>query len=219
MSKSERSAFWFCRVDGEKSALEVAAKQLSQAIDVVIMLAAYHVGDEKENPHCHFVIQLTTSPQKQSFAARVKQLFKVEKRSQYALSIWDGDKEKGATSYLYHENDNCILVNKGFTEQEMLLARKANEAVQKVVAINKEKAQNKLVDKAYAHFSKDLPGGRYSGYRVQILEFMLLAIHRGENYHPGNFILKKYVEEVELKLLPESEISDFAQSLATRLWG
>lgn len=213
MSKSERSALWFCRVDGEKSALEVAVKQLSQSLDVVYLLAAYHVGEKKENPHCHFVIMLSATPQKQSFALRVKQLFKVEKKSQYALSIWDGDKESGATSYLFHEDDTPIICNKGFTTDEIDAARKANAAVQKVIAINKEKAQNKLVDKAIQAFAKG-----EKPRRAEILEFMLIAIRRGENYHPGNFLLKKFVEEVELRLLADDDIYQYAQNLAATLW-
>lgn len=214
MSKSERSALWFCRVDGEKSALEAAAKQMSHGLDVVHFLAAYHVGEKKENPHCHFVIKLSTTPQKQSFALRVKQMFKVEKKSQYALSVWDGDKESGATGYLFHEDDAPIICNKGFTTDEIDAARRANAAVQKVVAINKEKAQNKLVDKAVEVYSTK--GEKPS--RVEILEFMLLAIHRGENYHPGNFLLKKFVEEVELRLLAENDIYRYAENLAFQLW-
>lgn len=211
-ASKERSRFWFLRVDGPKEFLRQKCEELSKCIDVVSCLAGYHTGKTKEKPHIHACIELKTEPQKQSFAVRVKQLFSIGKSVEYALEVWDGDYEKGAPSYIYHEEDVDVFCTKGFTQAQLDAAKAANAAIQKVVAMNKEKAQHKLIERALERFGNEQPE------RVDILEFMLQCIHKGENYHPGSFMLKRYVEEVELKLMPEWQIRDYALSLRDNLW-
>lgn len=211
-SSKVRSQYWFVRVDGEKEFLRQKCRELSMGIDVEACLSGYHTGKTKENPHVHICFALTTSPQKQTVALRIKSLFNVVKKSQYALEVWDNDREKGATSYIYHESDVEVFTRNGFSDSQLSAAQAANAAVQKVVAMNAEKAQHKLVERALKEFENAKPD------RVDILEFMLQCIHRGDNYHPGTFMLKRYVEEVELKLMSEWEIRDYAVSLADNLW-
>lgn len=213
-AKSVRSKYWFVRFDGEKEFLRQKCEGLSRCLDTEAMLAAYHKGNTKENPHCHFVIELSAEIQKQSFAVRLKKHFGLEDKSRnYALDVWDGERGAGACSYLFHEEDVCFLVNKGFTQAEMDMAKAANEAVQKVVAVNKEKASMKLVDRALEEFT----GKLYS--RTDILAFMIQLCRRGDHYWPGSFMIKKYVEEVEIRLLESDEgVWDYAQRLENSLW-
>jgi len=209
----KRSKYWFARIDGEKDFLRQKCEELSQCIDVVSLLAAYHTGKKKENPHVHICVELNYTPQKQTFAVRLKDMFRIVQKTQYALELWDSDKEKGAPSYMYHEDDAIVLCTTGFTQAQLDAAQTANAAVQKVVAMNQEKSQHKLIERALEEFK-----GHMRPERIDILEFMLTCIHKGENYHPGTFMLKRYVEEVELKLLPGFEIRDYALSLADSLW-
>lgn len=193
-TKSTRSAYWFVRVDGPKDYLTSQCKTLVEKIDVISCLAAFHVGDKKEHPHLHMVVQLNSSPQKQSFAVRIKELFNIEKRSQYALDVWDGQRGAGACSYLFHEESAEILVNKGFSEDDIAVARAANDAVQRVVAINKDKASNKFVDKALSYFVDKTP------MKYDILHYLMKLCKDGECYWPGSFRAKQLVEEVQIKL-------------------
>lgn len=186
---------------------------LASEIDVVEMLAYYHVGDKKENPHCHMVISHSTVVQKQSYALRIKKLCpQIVKSGDYALAVWDGNKCMGAVSYMFHEEEAKQLANKGFTEEELILARKANESVQKVIAINKEKANTKLVQLAMEHFK-----GQYAT-KYDIFLFMLKRIHSGESYHPGDWKLKSYVEEVKLKITDVEDLENYATGEFRRLF-
>lgn len=213
MAKSTRSNQWFVRVDGAQSFLAQKCSELAQNIDVEEMLAAYHVGAKKENPHCHFVIKLKSDPQKQSFAIRIKKLFEVKDRN-YALEVWDGAHGLGAVSYLYHEDTAEILVNKGFSEQDLADARKANEAVQRVVSINKEKAATKLPDKLYEHF-KEMKGVT----RVEVLHELIKRCRAGEHYRPMDHQIKQFVEEVMMRLISsDAELDEYVYSLERRLW-
>lgn len=212
-TKSKKSALWFCRFDGEKEFLRSKLKELAGCIDVEELLGAYHLGDKKTNPHTHFVMKLKGEPQKQSVAVRLKKLFGLEQKNRdYAIDVWDGDHTKGATGYLFHESECEILVNKGFSDADIASARLANEAVQRVVEMNKEKASNRLVEKALEHFNgKDAS-------RQDILIFFAKRIMEGENHYPGSFMLKRYVEEVELRQLNPSELTRWAWTLENNLW-
>ena len=82
-----------------------------------------------------------------------------------------------------------------------------------MVAINKQRASTKLVDKAYEYFKGQDPT------TFTIFHYMMKCIHKGENYHPGNFMLKKYVEEVELRPCEnEEEVFALAQRTFNSLW-
>lgn len=197
MEKARTSNLWFIRVDGDYETLQKHCQSFVNKIDVVRCLAYYHTGEKKENPHMHMVIEVRTVTQKQSFALRVKQTFtNIEKKSQYALTIWDGDETKGAVSYMFHEEGTKELINKGFSQAALCAARAANDAVQRVVQMNKEKASNKLVDSAIEEFSK------IDGYvdKFSIFRFMMQRIKEGDNYHPGMYKLKQYVEEVQIRI-------------------
>lgn len=188
---------------------------MAQWIDCEQMLAVYHVGDKKLNPHTHFVIKMTKALQKQSMALRLKPMFGLETSNKdYALDVWDGDTRQGATGYLFHEENVEILVNKGVDASDIEAARVACAAVQKVVAINKEKASVKLVDKALEHFE-----GKRHVTKQDILMFMGKRIIQGESYFPGSFGLKKMVEEVELKRCKsDDEIEMWAINQMNNLW-
>lgn len=200
------------RSDGTEEFLRQKCGELATWIDVKAVLAVYHVGDSKENPHMHAVVETSSEIQKQSWDVRIKKLFGIEKRSQYSTKIWDGVRDAGAASYMFHEKDAPILARKGWTDDELVTAKKACETVQKVVAMNKERASTKLVDKALDHFKGSDPS------RFDVLEWMLLECRDGGSYYPGTFMLKKYVEEVLLKLTTKTNLRWFAQQLESQMW-
>ena len=78
--------------------------------------------------------------------------------------------------------------------------------------MNKERASNKLVDKALEYFVGKTPT------KMEILKFMLKACRDGENYYPGSYILKKYVEEVELKLTTNLDFDEYVADMYQNLF-
>lgn len=209
-----KSTMWFVRVDGPKDHLRMKCVELSRCLDVKAILSAYHTGESKENPHCHFVIEIANEVQKQSFAVRIKTLFGIEKKSQYSLNVWDGKRAVGAVSYLFHESNAEIIANVGFTDEELSIAKQANEAVQAVVAINQERASGKLVNRALIEFPIEQHVSR-----LEILFWMLKEIKEGRSYHPGNGRLKQMVDEVIIKRTSgDDELRDYALELENILW-
>jgi len=175
-------------------------------IDVSGILATYHIGAKKENPHTHFIIDMTTTLQKQSFDIRIKKIFDIEtskaKANCWSSKPWDGKYGEGAGSYLFHEEpDGDPIIQKGFSNEDVRVFREAAKTVDRVLKMNSEKASTKLVDAAVAEFSKDKDD--FISER-DVGMFMCKRCIDGSNYYPGTFVLKKYIEEAMLKLKGES---------------
>lgn len=207
---------WFVRVDGNAEWLETKLKELSLQIDVEELLGYYHEGAKKENPHAHYVIKIRGEIQDQTMGLRIKKHFGItkEKSREWSCKQWDGVKDGGCVGYMFHEPNVKQLVNKGWSEDELAKAKLQNESVQKVVEANKARASNKLVDKAVEHFAKE----DYTPSNTDILYYMLKEIKKGEHYHPGNYRLKGFVEEVSLKLTHDNNMWELAQTLADSFW-
>lgn len=221
-AKSVRSTHWFCRFDGTKEVLTTKCAELESAVawlDVLRWLAVYHTGKRGENPHIHFIMELNGAIQKQSFDVRAKKYFDIEKKSDYSTKHWDGNLA-GAGSYLFSDKDAEILRNKGFTEADLSEMREANDKVQEIVVENKKRASGKLVDKAMEWWSKEYPDKQFrSGSdQLRVFRYMLTQIRDGQNWHPGMFQIKKYVEEVTIKLCADSHWSEYVEHQFNQLF-
>lgn len=138
MPSVKKSNRWAVRVDGSEQSLKTCLQDVISWKDTVKCLALAHDGKTNENPHCHFVIELSTELQKQSFDVRIKKVFGTEDRN-YSSKVWDGDLD-GGPSYLFHEETNRILVNKGFTDAEIKEAQLINESYKsKNISTNERK--------------------------------------------------------------------------------
>ena len=178
-------------------------------IGLLKILGCLHVGEKKDNPHCHFVIELREELQKQSFDSRIKKIFNVS-GTQYSSKVWDGD--DGACGYMLHESDDSIFCNKGFTDEDIEKFRQINKSAQKVKAINKEKASHKFIDIAMDRFSKD------KANKWELLELFLKLVREGQIYYPGEFRMKNMIEEVHLKMLDEADMSRETQKIYERIF-
>lgn len=212
MAKSTVSDKWFVRVDGNEEFLTQKLKILSECIDTQVIHGLFHMGERRDNTHIHFVIH-TSSSQKQSFAIRIKKLFDITKKTEYAIEVWDGVHDGGAVSYMYHEENAKVLCSKGISQEEIDRAIALNQKVQEVVAVNKKRASGKLVDKAIEHFDFNSQPNR-----LDVLLYMLKEIQAGNSYHPGEFRLKSFVEEVIIKKSNAEELQDYARLCEARMW-
>lgn len=196
------SSKWFVRIDGQSAYLTQKLNLIQEWVDVSGILATYHIGSKKEHPHIHFIIDMYSVLQKQSFDIRIKKLFEIEtaraKASCWSSKPWDGKYGEGAGSYLFHEElDGKPLVQKGFTDEDVTVFRQAAKTVDRVVKLNQEKASFKLVDAAVEYY-----GGTHVTER-DVGMFMCKRVIDGTNHYPGSFMMKKFIEEAMLKLQGE----------------
>lgn len=185
-----RSNLWFIRVDYPREHVEEKMKKILAWIDLEKILAVFHTGKTKENPHFHAIITLKSHStiQKQSFDVRIKTIFDVKKGS-YSSKVWDG--QSGAASYLFHENTRDIIANRGYSQADLAEFEKLNTEVQKVVEINKEKGTNRSVDRLMGQLAEDCS-------RRQIFMAMMNEIKEGTMYHPG-YRMSAVIDEIFIK--------------------
>jgi len=186
---------WFVRVDGEKEFLRQKCLDMAKSSEYATIHAVFHTGSKKENPHIHYILSKDKAIQKQAFDNTVKKLFGVA-GTQYSTKPWDGE-YKGAGSYLYHEEDEenpaDVFISKGIEELHITTMREYAKEWRVKVEEKKAKASVTLVQKAVEHFNKN-DGTRVSLERIW--KFMMDLIRSGENYFPGENILRKYAIEV-----------------------
>jgi len=199
---------WFVRVDGEKEFLRQKCLDMAKSSENATIHAVFHTGSKKENPHIHYIISREKHIQKQAFDNSVKKLFGVA-GTQYSTKPWDGE-YKGAGSYLYHEEDEenpaDVLVSKGITEIHVTTMRDHAKEWRATVQEKKAKASVTLVQKALEYFGKTVEvdedgNGKAEAYirkptTKHIWNYMMGLCRAGENYFPGETIMRKYTVEV-----------------------
>lgn len=195
MPSNRRSTKWFVRVDYPRDVVLDKLKQVKQWIDLVTALAVFHVGQSKENPHFHMILELSSELQKQSLDVRFKNLFNV-KGTQYSSKIWDGEITKaGAGSYLFHEESDDIVFNKGFSDPQIAELRKLNEQVKEVIAVNQERGTNKSTQRIIDKLDS-------TATREKIFHTIMDSIRKGDMYHPG-FRMSQVIDEIYIKIQPD----------------
>lgn len=203
MPSVAKSHNWFVRIDGPHEHIRNKMKDVLGWIDTQKLLGVLHVGEKKDNPHVHFVLQLSSQLQKQSLDVRLKKLFGVS-GTQYSSKEWDG--QDGACSYMFHESDDMdnIVASKGFVQADIERYKELNKKTQEVIAVNKEKASGRVVERILRIAQPEWTR-REIGYEI------LRRVREGEIYEPGDFQLRKYIEEIYMKMRTDSEFEMYAE--------
>jgi len=209
-AKSVVSRLWWVRVDGDEVVLRPKVTAFAERLDIIALISVHHKGTKKENPHIHMCIEAAREVQKQSFAITIKKHFEVVDRN-YALDIWDGDRTKGAPSYLFHEMGD-VFVSKGWDADEITAAQRLGYQIAEEVDKAKEKASGKLRNKVLDHFVDCKPS------RHEVLLWMLNEIQEGRSHHPGDFNLKNYTDETLLRAMDKNTLSNHAHHMVNNLW-
>lgn len=203
MPSTVKETKWFVRVDSPHEHIRNKMKEILGWIGIVKLLAVLHNGEKGDNPHVHFVMELKEELQKQSLDVRIKKLFGVSGRGSYSSKPWDGG--DGACSYMFHESDDMdnIVTSKGFTETDVKKFKELNKKTQEVIAINKEKASGRVVERILSIAQPEWT-------RLDIGYEILRRVREGEIYEPGDFQLRKYIEEIYMKMRTDEEFESYA---------
>lgn len=211
MPQAEKSNKWFVRITIPHQLIKEKVEALLW-VDTVRILMVSHVGEKTEKEHAHFCIEMSSHLQKQSLLARLKTLYGVRGNEQVSAKSWDGNSD--ACSYLFHDSNAEIILNKGFTESELTQFRARNADVQKIVEENKKRASFRCVDRILQRI-KD---GEVTRDYVPITMAVLKLIRDGEIYEPGDFMIKRYVEEVMSKSAEGVDWQNYAAARAAKLF-
>lgn len=211
MPSVAESTMWFVRV----------TKSHAESIDLVNsfvmmrspdrLLCIGHVGDKTEKEHIHMALKLQKSCQKQSVDVAIKKLFAVS-GADYSSKVWDGRED--ACSYMFHDDNYKLICSKGFTTEDLERFKAAHAKVAEVVEINKERGAKRVVDRVVKYYRDQ----QCIPTRERICGHFLRMIRDGEMYEPGDYGLKKYVEEVLCKVQTDDTWGIYAADRINRLY-
>jgi len=195
---------WFVRVTYPHA--ECKQKMSMIQLQCKSLLVVTHIGDRTEKEHIHMAMELSNAITKQGLDVKLKKIFPV-RGSDYSSKIWDGNDE--ACSYMFHDPNGEVICSHGHTPESIQSYIAMNAKVQKIVAINKEKAPGRKTDKVVQIFNhgKDGVPSKYDVAR----EFVKM-IREGEMYEPGDYKLKCMIEEVILKCTSEDGLESYVQN-------
>lgn len=217
MPSVTKSVNWFVRVDGSQEFLK--EKCLLLSVQCLKMISVYHQGVKSENPHCHFLVTLSSELQKQSWDVKLKKLFGVSGNG-YSSKPWDGELIKeGAGTYLFHESiDSPILCALNVSAEEIEKIKTTAQLVNKVIAENREKAETKIPMKVLAKWADS--GSPDDWTDSTIVRTICEMARVGECYLPkSDWMWKAYIEEVKLKMCKTPKDFDyFVSSTYNRLF-
>jgi len=202
MPNIKASNSFFCRISYQHAELEGPLNALAAWVDMAKVIVATHKGDTKENEHVHMCVELTTTIQKQSFDVRLKKLFNLAGGNKdFSTKVWD--KSLDACSYLFHEPDAQVVLNRGHTDEDIALYKRMNERVQTIVKQNKEAGANKSINRIIELVGVDCT-------HDAILHAIHDDVRAGKMYHPG-FRLVAMVEEVYIKTRSDTSYERFKE--------
>lgn len=165
-----------------------------------------HIGEKTEKEHVHGIINLSKILQKQSFDVRLKSIFNVS-GADYSSKCWDGNMEHGAGSYMYHDPNATEIYCKGFTQDERTKFRECNKQVQAVVEENKSRASGRCVERTLELIKQS----NRQWTRREILRTLLEDVRNDRMYECGDFIMRKYLEEIYCKQLSDSQWDQYVE--------
>lgn len=114
--------------DYESKLINLCEKHSSKAIVV------QHRGSQtKENPHFHIIIHVT---QKLSAFRKLCQRTFTEGKGNKHMSIKVCDGADEAHSYLFHESDECLVYNNGYSDDDIKRFKELNATIQQDIADN-----------------------------------------------------------------------------------
>jgi len=209
MPATVKSTRWFFRVTLPHDAVRAmwkAALETVKLMDMTRCLAVGHVGEKTEKEHVHFILELSKELQKQSFDVRIKSIFSV-KGADYSSKPWDGGMEHGAGSYLYHDPNATEIYRKGFTDDQLAKFRECNQQVQAVVEENRSRASGRCVDRTLTLITES----NRNWTRQEIAYQLLADIREDKMYECGDFVLRKYIEEIYMKQLSKESWQQYAE--------
>jgi len=222
MPNIRASNSYFCRISYQHAELEGPLNALAAWVDMAKVIVATHKGEKQFvkddkgefvkddngnkqeiwNEHIHMCVELTTTIQKQSFDVRLKKLFNLAGGNKdFSSKVWD--KSLDACSYLFHEPDAQVVLNRGHTDEDIALYKRMNERVQTIVKQNKEAGANKSINRIIELVGVDCT-------HDAILHAIHDDVRAGKMYHPG-FRLVAMVEEVYIKTRSDTSYERFKE--------
>lgn len=211
MPSTKQSDLWFARITAPHTLVQPKVQELKESIDIEKMAIGYHTGKRTAKEHIHIAIKLRKVVQQQSINKRLKTLFGVS-GADYSSKIWDGSNK--VISYLYHDDKGKVeFHNMEFTQIEIDEIKRVHETYKEIVNQAKTKASNRIPDQILDEIKES--GKTWT--TEQILTRILTGVSRGEIRHPGDQLIIRYTQEIQIRQNPKREINKFKNYYLTKM--
>lgn len=158
-------------------------------------LVMAHKGTVGENPHIHAVFILRKGCTRQCLAQRIKNYFGVTGNGSYSLKQWDGQ-NKGAGSYMFHEDNKIPELNINFTDGEIQEMIDHNAVVAtRVQKVLKDPYRLTIRD---IHHASDQ--GQYIDEYVIGMRYLYNLVKVCKRSYPGKHLFENRVETLKLMI-------------------
>lgn len=185
---------WFIRITQPHEFIKNQLGDIKVWPSVTRVLVVSHIGEKTKKEHVHMLLSLNKELQQQSVNVIFKKLF-TEARC-ISVKIWDGKTEgQSALSYLWHDTRAEILFNKGFTDTEIETSRLVCQGVVEEVNKRKQRAPGHCVSRIL----DEITSSNHTWNEEQICYRILQMVREGEIYEPGDFLIQRYVNEINSK--------------------
>lgn len=194
MPLTKVSQDWFIRITQPHDFVRSQLSDITTWSNVVRVLVVSHVGDKSKKQHVHMLLSLNKALQQQSVNAIFRKFF-TEPRCM-SIKVWDGKTDgQSALSYLWHDSSAEVLFSKGFTDTELEASRVVCAGVVEEVNKRKQRAPGHCVSKIL----DEIVASKRVWNEEQICMRILKLIRDGEMYEPGDFLISRYVNEIQSK--------------------
>lgn len=186
---------------------------LSANQDYKSIVAVKHNGSTKENPHFHFVVQ--TEVELQAFRVRMRKVFDGAKGNEHmSIKKWDGN--NNAISYMFHEDENAVLlVQHNVSDETIKQCREHNRNVVALVNASKSKASWTLEEMVF----DEIKNVKYMS-EADIGQRLILAALRNGKYVPQPWHIKAMTQRIQFRKLEghEEKEEEFAMRLSRQIF-
>lgn len=185
---------WFIRITQPHEFIRIQLADITKWTNVERVLVVSHVGEKTKKQHVHILLTLNKQLQQQSVNVIFKKLF-TEARC-LSIKVWDGvTTGQSALSYLWHDDSAQIIYNKGFGDDEISSSKMVCKGVVEEVNKRKQRAPGHCVSKIL----DEIVATNRVWSETEICMRILRFIREGEMYEPGDFLIQRYVNEINSK--------------------
>lgn len=213
-AKTTKSTRWWIRIDGPHEFLKSKYLAVCGWPDHVSSGIAYHLGEKKDNPHCHIALTTSSDIQKQSLAVRIKSLFDIKTKGAYMVEPWDGQLK--VFSYMYHDGEseeNVDVTRAKLSPDDIAHISTLRSVYKEIVTSANEKAKHKCI-------TGTLEAIQFSGSiwtPKDIMRFILSGVRENKWYNPGPCLFR-YVDEIYLKQGSAEEGEECLEKLVNKYY-
>lgn len=203
--RSALETHWFIRITDKDNVLRERFVEFFNGYSPVKALALAHEGAGKENPHYHIAIEFATGIKIDTLRKQILSAFPECKGNKgYAMERWDTNVK--VLSYLFHEETNDIVLNKGYSDSDLEEFRKKNTETK--VAYAQAKSSS-----IFAHVQNMCVAHDNYNPEFIIREYFRECVKQ-EKLVPSKFQMKRMIDTI----LAKHDIDDAARDMFNELY-